>query len=357
MSGAILIVTDHPERSSILHKVISRKYSAEMLDFGTLARDWELPEGTPMVILNLRLVDKKVRDFLSRVLDDAPARPAVLSIVEGNFKDESLSARAIGVSNVLPPTFDFGALNDNIKEHLETHVSGRWSSEHGQVYPALSQVLEINNLVKDALGGGGPLPKESIDECCDTVVDALSAAGGLSQWFDALKMHHSYTHRHLMTVCGLAVAFGLHFNMPRKELLTLAVSGLMHDIGKAKIPIELLDKPGALSDKERAEMEKHVEYSHEILAADGRFDDQILDVARHHHECLDGSGYPDGLIDDQISNLVRVMTIVDVYSALLDQRSYKDEMSPEEAYDALLSMDGKLDMDFVKAFRPVALAS
>ena len=356
MSGTILIVTDHPERSSILHKLISRKYTAEMLDFGTLGRDWELPDDTSMVVLNLRLVDKKVRDSLSRFLDAAPARPAVLSIVEGNFKDESLSARAIGVSNVLPPTLDFGTLNDKIEEHLETHVSDRWSGEHGQVYPALSQVLEINDLVKDALGGGGPLPKDSIDECCDTVVDALSAAGGLSEWFDALKIHHSYTHRHLMTVCGLAVAFGLHFDMRRKDLLTLAISGLVHDIGKAKIPIELLDKPGSLSEKERTEIEKHVEYSHQILAEDGRFDEQVLDVARHHHEYLDGSGYPDGLIDAQISNLVRVMTIVDVYSALVEQRSYKDEMSPEEAYDALLAMDGKLDMDFVKAFRPVALA-
>ncbi len=356
MSRTILIVTDHPERSSILHNIISRKYAAEMLDFGTLDREWVLPDDTSMVVLNLRLVDKKVRDFLSRVFDAAASRPAVLSIAEGNFKDETLSARAIGVSNVLPPTLDFGALNDTIAKQLEAHVSGQWSDQHGEVYPALSQVLEINDLVRDALGNGGPLPKESIDECCDTVVDALSAAGGISEWFDALKMHHSYTHRHLMTVCGLAVAFGLHFDMSRKELMTLAVSGLMHDIGKAKIPLALLDKPGSLSDKERLEMEKHVEYSHEILSEDGRFEEEVLDVARHHHEFLDGSGYPDGLIDDQISNLVRVMTIVDVYSALVDRRSYKEEMTPEEAYEALLAMDGKLDMDFVKAFKPIALA-
>lgn len=356
MSRTILIVTDHPERSSILHNIISRKYTAEMLDFATLGRDWVLPDDTSMVVLNLRLVDKKVRDFLSKALDSARSRPALMSIAEGNFKDETLSARAIGISSVLPPTLDFGTLNDKIAEHLEAHVSGRWSDQHEQVYPALSQVLEINDLVRTALGDGGPLPKESIDECCDTVVDALSAAGGISEWFDALKMHHSYTHRHLMTVCGLAVAFGLHFNMSRKELLTLAVSGLLHDIGKAKIPIELLDKPGTLSEKERVAIEKHVEYSHEILAEDGRFEPEILDVARHHHEFLDGTGYPDGLIDDQISNLVRVMTIVDVYSALVDQRAYKEAMSPEEAYDSLLAMKGKLDIDFVKAFKPIALA-
>ena len=131
----------------------------------------------------------------------------------------------------------------------------------------------------------------------------------------------------------------------------------MHDVGKVKIPISVLDKPGKLSPEERAEINKHPNYGAEILRMDGQFNDEIVDLTLHHHELLDGSGYPDGLIGSQISDPVRIMTIVDIFSALIDKRSYKEAMPADAAYRLLLEMDGKLEMALVKAFEPVALAA
>ena len=130
---------------------------------------------------------------------------------------------------------------------------------------------------------------------------------------------------------------------------------MFHDIGKAKIPLAVLDKPGRLDERERALIESHPAGC-DILKDTPGISAEILDAVRHHHEYLDGSGYPDALGAASISDIVRILTISDIFAALIEHRTYKPTMPREKAYDILLSMNGKLEKPLVEAFREVALS-
>jgi HD-GYP domain-containing protein (c-di-GMP phosphodiesterase class II) len=136
----------------------------------------------------------------------------------------------------------------------------------------------------------------------------------------------------------------------------LADAAMLHDIGKANIPLAVLDKPGRLNDDERKLIETHPAIGFDALDKSSGISHEILDVVRHHHEYLDGSGYPDGLCGESIPDLTRIVTISDIFSALIERRSYKPTMPREKAFEILRSMHGKLEMPLVSAFRKVALS-
>jgi len=129
---------------------------------------------------------------------------------------------------------------------------------------------------------------------------------------------------------------------------------MLHDIGKARIPLAILEKPGRLDESEMAVMRKHPEYGLEALGGECGLPSEMLDIVIHHHELLDGSGYPHRLQGKEISDLVRMMTIADIFAALIERRSYKPPMSGEAAYQVLLDMGPKLDVDLVRAFKFVS---
>jgi putative nucleotidyltransferase with HDIG domain len=197
---------------------------------------------------------------------------------------------------------------------------------------------------------GGPVEAKEIQMAANLIVDQL-AERGLSAWIDTVRMHHSQTYQHCLLVTGVAAAFGEHIGASRKDRERLSFAGMLHDVGKARIPLAILEKPGRLDQKEMAVMRKHPEYGLEALAATSALPAEMLDMVVHHHELLDGSGYPHGLQASEISDLVRIMTISDVFGALIEKRSYKPPMSSEAAYQILLDMGPKLDRDLVRAFK------
>ena len=182
---------------------------------------------------------------------------------------------------------------------------------------------------------------------------AAADIGALGAWLAAVRHHHSATFRHSLTVTGNAVMFGLHLGVPTRDLHRLAIAGLIHDIGKAVVPLTILDKPGALSPDEVELVRKHPQIGRELLAASPDMPDEIVQVVAHHHEFLDGSGYPDGLAADALPDLVRIITIADIFTALIEERAYKLAMAKGPALDILAGMaaEGKLDPDLVRAFR------
>ena len=126
---------------------------------------------------------------------------------------------------------------------------------------------------------------------------------------------------------------------------------MLHDIGKARIPISILEKPARLDNDELIIMRKHPEYGLDALKSVPDIDQDMVDMVLHHHELLDGTGYPHGLKAKEISDLVRIMTISDIFGALIERRSYKEPMSGKDAYQILLDMGPKLDKELVREFR------
>jgi HD-GYP domain-containing protein (c-di-GMP phosphodiesterase class II) len=178
---------------------------------------------------------------------------------------------------------------------------------------------------------------------------------GLKKWVDNVRLHHTGTFQHCMLVTGCAVDFGRSLGFSRSDVQRLGLMATLHDMGKARIPVEILDKPGQLEIVERAIIETHPALGCDMLSGVEDVTPEIIDGVRHHHELLDGSGYPDKLRGAQISDLVRMLTISDIFAALIEKRSYKAPTPREDAYNILKSMDGKLEMPLVNAFRRVAL--
>jgi putative nucleotidyltransferase with HDIG domain len=154
-------------------------------------------------------------------------------------------------------------------------------------------------------------------------------------WFSHLKNKDEYTSQHSLRVCVFALAFGRHLELSEEELNLLGVGALLHDIGKMKIPAELLNKPGRLTAEEFELMKSHVPRGVEILSRTSGISSTAIEVARSHHERFDGSGYSVGLKGSQISLFGQIGAIVDSYDAITSDRSYHKGMS---AHDALRKM-------------------
>jgi putative nucleotidyltransferase with HDIG domain len=203
---------------------------------------------------------------------------------------------------------------------------------------------------------GGTVDASKVTTASAAVVDEIESKG-LSSWIDTVRKHHSQTYQHCLLVTGVAAAFGRHLGLATGDCSRLSFAGMLHDVGKAMIPVAILEKPGALDAQEMAIMKKHPEYGIEALKSGIDLHPEMVDIVAHHHEYLDGSGYPHGLMANEISDLVRIMTIVDVYSALIEHRSYRPAMPSQKAYDILCDMGPKLDGDLVRAFGFVTKAT
>ena len=132
-----------------------------------------------------------------------------------------------------------------------------------------------------------------------------------------------------------AVQVGDELGLPATRLRTLAIGGLVHDVGKLSVPDEILKKPGALTDQEFAVVRRHADWGVGVLRSVGGFSDGVLHLVREHHERLDGSGYPQGLRAAEISVDVRILAVCDVYDALVSTRVYRAAWTHDRAISLL----------------------
>jgi len=158
-----------------------------------------------------------------------------------------------------------------------------------------------------------------------------------------LKAKSDYTYMHSVAVCTLMVNFARTLNLPERSYRPLGMAGLLHDVGKLAIDDELLDKPGALTDAEFDQIKLHTVRGRDILADSMDVPAEALDVVLHHHERLNGKGYPFGLSGDEISLNARMGAICDIYDALTSMRPYKRGWAPLDALQAMASWEGHLD--------------
>ena len=162
----------------------------------------------------------------------------------------------------------------------------------------------------------------------------------------AVEAKDLYSRGHLDRVADYVIRIAKKLNLSEEEMMTLHDAARLHDIGKIGIYDDVLRKPGKLTPEERNMMTKHTEIGESIIKPI-RSLRPLCDIIRHHHEFLDGSGYPDGLKGDQISLLTRILTVADIYDALTTDRPYRKASNKEEARTILLDMDRKLDIKVI----------
>jgi putative nucleotidyltransferase with HDIG domain len=164
-----------------------------------------------------------------------------------------------------------------------------------------------------------------------------------------IKTHDDYTYMHSVAVSALMIALAKQLKLAPHLIHLAGVAGLVHDFGKAYMPLEVLNKPGRLSEKEFAIMRKHPEIGAKALDK-SKFAPEVVDVVLHHHEKVDGTGYPDGLKGEEISLLARMGAICDVYDAITSNRPYKEAWDPSGAIRQMASWKGSFDRTLMKAF-------
>lgn len=268
--------------------------------------------------------------------------------------DSEKRARDLGAAEIFVFPLDHLKLRAAAKAAINRRVETAWSSLVPQQHAALTTGLTCFRDFMASTQRGEPLPMDDIKGAANKITES-ARHGKLKDWIDALQGHHDYSYQHSMFVSGSLAYFGNAMGFSASDLETLTAGGLVHDVGKSRLPLSILDKPGKLDSAEWDEMRRHPVYSKEILLRESDLDDHTMSMAVHHHEKIDGDGYPDQLSGGQISDLVRLTAICDVYSALIDKRSYKDEMTNEAALDLMASFKGHLDLDMLKAFRGFVL--
>ena len=173
--------------------------------------------------------------------------------------------------------------------------------------------------------------RELVNEMVDTIVANENAL----MWLAQLKRRDEYTSLHSINVCVISVVFGRHLGFSDEQLREIGHGALLHDIGKMRIPLELLNKTTELTPDELAVLKQHPQYGYEILLGSGGISAAALEIVRSHHERVDGNGYPRGLKGDEISEFAMLVSIVDVYDAITTDRVYHLGISPHEALNMM----------------------
>ncbi|WP_457391714.1 HD-GYP domain-containing protein [Roseateles sp. P5_E1] len=217
-----------------------------------------------------------------------------------------------------------------------------------------TQVLGRAKVAVMALFNEARLGKAIDTEVCLPIVDEVtsSLARNPSAFLSLarLKDKDTYTYMHSVAVCGLMVSLGRQMGLSDAEVREAGLAGLLHDVGKMQMPMEVLNKPGALTDAEFDVMRGHPERGFDLLKDGAKVPASALDVCLHHHEKMDGSGYPHKLAGDQISLLARMGAVCDVYDAITSTRPYKNAWDPAGSLQRMSQWKGQFDPAVFQAF-------
>jgi putative nucleotidyltransferase with HDIG domain len=345
------LIADNPAKVPVLRAMLEQRHrvTSEILSSASIK-----PHGidTAVVAVDVAAVNniaalKEISEKLARV-------PKRVFLIDRRGRLAIVQAYALGATHVLTNPVQQAKL-------LATLAPGETP-----LVPSDEPVSSTDSMAAASAGAASIASMFSAVMNGTTIdVAAAKAAGakiadsigenGLSDWLATVRRHHEGTYQHCLLVTGVAVDFGLSLGLRGADVERLYAAAMFHDIGKARIPLAVLDKPGKLDERERMLIQTHPVAGFDALRENKSVTPEILDAVRHHHEFLDGSGYPDALCAGSISDLVRILTISDIFAALIEHRTYKPTMPREKAYEVLLGMQGKVEKVLVEAFRDVAM--
>lgn len=275
---------------------------------------------------------------------------------EGYLKSASL-LQALREKGVLEVVVDPSRSTVEIPgdEVVETAAPKPTKTTLSQELPKAAELYQQAKLLQqkafsDVLAGK-PIQLAPFQQCADGFIDSIFRNQDALLCISQIREKDAYLLEHSVNVSILMTIFAKYLQLPDEQIQQLATGALLHDIGKIKVPDSVLHKPGKLTDDEFVLMREHVVYSRELLENVPGISPISLDVAAHHHERLDGRGYPNRLAGEQISMAARMIAIVDTYDAITAQRVYKEGQTSLTALKILRKDSGShFDLALVNQF-------
>jgi putative nucleotidyltransferase with HDIG domain len=191
---------------------------------------------------------------------------------------------------------------------------------------------------------------DTTNNIASNLMNAINSTDAIAVDISALKTSDEYTFKHSVDVATMSMVLAKQQGLSQKQIYEIGVAGLLHDIGKTKIPLDILNKPARLTDEEFAVMKQHPVFGYRMIKGRDEFSNEICMAVLQHHEKMNSKGYPVGFPSDKITQYARILTIADIYDALVTERPYKSAFSQREAVEMIMSMTGELDLTAMKSF-------
>ena len=188
--------------------------------------------------------------------------------------------------------------------------------------------------------------KDIANELMKAIDDNDAIAVDISE----LKVSDEYTFKHSVDVATMSMIIAKKLGLPKEQIYDIGIAGLLHDIGKSKIPNEVLNKPGRLTDEEFEVMKQHSVYGYRILQEKKDIKEEIKMAVLQHHEKTNAKGYPMGVEGEKICPFAKIISVADIYDALVTERPYKHGFTPRDAVEMIMAMTSELDLASLKGF-------
>lgn len=239
------------------------------------------------------------------------------------------------------------------QEYIQKHITEILNDVHIHLDTKCSLIKEIasetmNDLFESDLNSEN---LKKVDKVLDSSIQLILSDKNAMYSMLKVTSYDYYTYTHCVDVATYAIGFGSYLKLEKKELEILGKAAMLHDIGKKLISYDIIGKKGKLTDEEFEAVKEHPLLSVEVLRQHGENDQKLIKLISQHHERCDGSGYPYGLVEEDIDNLAKVITICDVFNALTTRRTYKERMTSFEAFKIMCSdMKGHFCKEHLKKF-------
>ncbi len=218
-----------------------------------------------------------------------------------------------------------------------------WKDEYPKAQSAVKALSEGLEDIFNNVAQGSALNMAKVKLAVQPMIDSITRNPDACIWLARMKQEDQYTYQHSLGASIWAVALGRQLGLPKSDLRSLAIGGLLFDVGKLQLDKELLNAKRPLTEEEFETVKSHVQLGVDAITKGGVMNQDVIDMVAHHHERHDGSGYPEGLSGDNIPIFARIAAIVDCYDAITSHRSYARATSPSIAIKKLYEWK---DMDF-----------
>lgn len=289
-------------------------------------------------------IDQSIEDRLGRVL-----------VAKGSLLDEYVidSMLKLGIMSVY---ISEGEPEEQPKEEPTCPLAQR---NIAQYRTEDKSKVSLSNSVRKRVSEGiqyiyNNTESQHFSDTTDTITNDLMSAiennDAVAIDIGALKTSDEYTFKHSVDVATIAMVLAKQQGFSKKQIYEIGVAGLLHDIGKTKVPLEILNKPGKLDDQEFAIMKQHSVFGYKMIKDRSEYNNAISIGILQHHEKINGKGYPMGVANEQITKYAKILSVADIYDALVTERPYKKAFSQRAAIELIMTMTEELDMVAMQSF-------